>query len=182
MQGLRHTELRWALPGLLLPRTWHPQKVCAATAAASTVATTTNHTLTPTSRVVHPRGCKRLLHRDGNMLDGRDKGTRVLGRGRYDGQCSQLCSHCCHLGHNGCLIGRQLINGSGDRVTIGSASRWCCASCGACIRLRDCCDHVVIGIIIIPVFQDIVHCLVGVSVLAGCAAKGQCSEADKLHG
>jgi hypothetical protein len=66
---------------------WH----AAATASVSTAAATATPTLTSTSRVENPRGCKRLLHWDGNLLDGRDsewfawnKGTGVLGQGMHN--------------------------------------------------------------------------------------------------
>ncbi len=47
---------------------WH----VAATTSASNSAVTLTPTLTSTSRVEISHGCKRLLYRDGNLLDGRD--------------------------------------------------------------------------------------------------------------
>ncbi len=62
----------------------------AATASASTAVATATPMLTSTSRVENPRGCKRLLHWDDHLLDGRDtewfawnKGMGVLGQGRH---------------------------------------------------------------------------------------------------
>jgi hypothetical protein len=77
----------------------------AATSSASNSAATLTPTLTSTSHIENPCGCKWLLHWVGNLLDGRDnekvvwnKGTGVLGRGRHEQQCS-------HLGHDGGLVG-----------------------------------------------------------------------------
>ncbi len=80
------------------------------------------------------------------------------------------------------MIGRQLINYGGNLGTNGGASGWCCAARGGGqrSRLRDGCDRVVVGILFIPLFQDVVNCLVGISVLAGFAAKCQRSEAAAI--
>jgi hypothetical protein len=68
-------------------RKWH----AAATVSASTAAATTTPTLTSTSRIENPCGCKQLLHQDGNLLDGREserfawnKGMGVLSQGRHE--------------------------------------------------------------------------------------------------
>ncbi len=63
----------------------------AATTSASNLATTSTPTLSSTSRVENPCGCKWLLHRDGNLLDGWgteqfswNKGMGVLSQGRHE--------------------------------------------------------------------------------------------------
>jgi hypothetical protein len=67
------------------------ERHAAATTSASNSAATLTPTLTSTSRIENPHGCKRLLHWDGNLLDGRDtewfawnKGMGVLGWGRHE--------------------------------------------------------------------------------------------------
>jgi hypothetical protein len=145
----------------------------AALAAMSIPALTATHRASSAFRVKTPLGCKQLKHRYRYLLDGwhiecltRDKHPGVRGHGRCHCQRG-------HLGHHGSLVSRQLIDSCGNLGT--DCCTFCCARAARCCH-QSCCLHdgrdcVVIRLILIFFGKDVVHCLIGILVLARCAAK-----------